>query len=372
MSSLRKSITLKHLLIDQQEYIGLQYHADRFLQTIVDSIPYVRWSNKFNMHYCPNTPEHLDVIYKKFKGIAWVNGNYFFRDKSIATNSVSKVFKRPNVVISPSVPDKYLEKLELKAYSANTARTYISCFQSFLKFYSDRPLNDLDEEDVRHYLKFLIEQGKSNSYLNQAINSIKFYYEIVLGMPNRFYQIERPRKEYRLPEVLSQEEVKKLMNQIENIKHRCIVTVIYSAGLRRSELLDLRLEDIDSKRMLIKIKKGKGNKDRYTVLSKKLLSDLRLYYKKYRPQEYLFEGPGGGPYSASSVLKIVTKAAIKANIRKRVTPHILRHSFATHLLEKGTDLRTIQILLGHNSSKTTEIYTHVAENSFKDIVDLLD
>jgi len=241
-----------------------------------------------------------------------------------------------------------------------------------MNYYHDVELMSLDENDIRNYLLHLVHQGKSDSYLNQAINSIKFYYEIVIGMPNRFYSIERPRKQEKLPEVLSKEEILDMIERTLNIKHKCIISLLYSAGLRRGELLNLKITDIDSKRMLIAIHQGKGRKDRHTVLGEKMLKNLRRYYLTYLPEIYLFEGPMGRNYSGESVLKIVRRAARKAGIRKRVTPHMLRHSFATHLLENGTDLRTIQALLGHNSSRTTEIYTHVAINGFKRIKNLLD
>jgi site-specific recombinase XerD len=193
-----------------------------------------------------------------------------------------------------------------------------------------------------------------------------------MEMPNRFYAIERPIKEERLPEVLSKEDINRMIMATRNIKHRVIIGLLYSAGLRRSELLRLEPKDIDSERMLIRVRQGKGKKDRTTLLGKKILKELRLYYKVYRPEKYLFEGSKGKPYSAASVLKIVKRAAKQAGVEKRVYPHILRHSFATHLLEQGTDLRYIQVLLGHNSSKTTEIYTYVADNAFKNINNLLD
>jgi len=194
-------------------------------------------------------------------------------------------------------------------------------------------------------------------------------------MPNRFYSIERPFKTKSLPTVLSKEEVTKMLNVTGNIKHKCIIELLYSAGLRRSELLSLTLSEIDSKRMLIKVVSGKGRKDRLTLLGEHTLGNLRLYYKSYRPKKFLFEGKEGEKYSTTSVVKIVSKAAGKAGIQKKVTPHTLRHSFATHLLEAGVNLRNIQLLLGHNSTKTTEIYTHVANNlysSIKSPIDLLN
>ena len=269
-------------------------------------------------------------------------------------------------------PEAYLQKLELRKYAFNTARTYISLFEGYINYYAARELIELDEGDVRKYLQHLVQQKKSDSYLNQAVNAIKFYYEVVMGMPNRFYSIERPRKKEHLPEVLSKEEIKHMMQVTQNLKHRCMISLLYSAGLRRGELLNLKINDIDSQRMTIRVVSGKGRKDRYTLLGKIVLLALREYYRQYRPKEYLFEGEHGGKYSAGSLLKVIKTAAGKANIKRRVYPHILRHSFATHLLEQGVDLRYIQALLGHNSSKTTEIYTHVANNAFKNINDLLD
>ena len=162
-----------------------------------------------------------------------------------------------------------------------------------------------------------------------------------------------------------------LMEHTNNIKHKCIVGLLYSSGLRRGELLNLLVTDIDSKRMMVHIKNAKGNKDRYSILSPSILDDLKVYYKEHRPTNYLFESPKGDRYSGTSVLNIVEMAAKKAGIARKVTPHMLRHSFATHLLENGTDIRHIQLLLGHSSTKTTEIYTHVANRSFMDIKDLL-
>jgi len=249
----------------------------------------------------------------------------------------------------------------------NTAKTYIQLFEKFINHYKKIELSSIDENDIRLYMQHLVQHGKSNSYINQMINSIKFYYEVVLQMPNRFYSIERPRKREALPKVISLEEVQSIIKNTNNIKHKCIVSLLYSAGLRRSELLNLKPEDIDSKRMVITVLHGKGNKDRLTILSQSVLDDLRIYFKAWQPKTYLFEGKPGEQYSGSSISKIIYNACHKAKIRKRVTPHMLRHSFATHLLENGTDLRYIQVLLGHSSSKTTEIYTQVAINNIKTI-----
>lgn len=371
----QRSITLKHLLINQKKCIGLQFSTNKVLQALVDSLPDITWSKEFGMFYVTNNKSNLELIFKKFHGIAWVNGNYFFSEKVINPDNpvlnLERFRNRKRIDGFKPCPEEYLLKLELKRYSDNTVRNYVSSFEAFINYYYSEDPITLNEIDVRKYLQKLIQEGKSNSYVNLAVNSIKFFYEIVHGMPNRFYSIERPRKEKKLPKVLSKEEIIKVINNTNNIKHKCIVGLLYSSGLRRGELLNLNVTDIDSKRMVVVVRSAKGNKDRISVLSPSILKDLQNYYKEYRPTKYLFEGPRGAKYSATSVLNIISAAAKKAGILKKVTPHMLRHSFATHLLENGTDIRHIQLLLGHNSTKTTEIYTHVANRSFMEIKDLL-
>lgn len=222
------------------------------------------------------------------------------------------------------------------------------------------------------YLVWMIDsKGASSSHQNQAINAIKFYLEHVLGYPTQYFVIDRPVKEKTLPQVLSKEEVGSILKQVRNTKHLAILTAIYASGLKISELINLKVGDIDSQNMRLWIRQGKGKKDRLTILSPTLLELLRVYYKKYKPKDWLFEGPGG-PYSASSIRKVLHRACKKAGIRKKVVVHTLRHSFATHLLEQGVNLRYIQELLGHTSSKTTEIYTHVSSRQLVGIASPLD
>ena len=194
----------------------------------------------------------------------------------------------------------------------------------------------------------------------------------VLGGDRKYYNIDRPFKPKKLPVVLSEEEVKRIIQSIDNLKHRCMILLIYSGGLRISELINLKISDIDSKRIMIHIKGAKGKKDRMTLLSEKVLLQLRVYFKEYKPKEYLFEGQAGGIYAARSIQTLFVHACRKAKIIKEATVHTLRHSFATHLLESGTDLRYIQVLLGHESSKTTEIYTHITTKGMDQIKSPLD
>ena len=371
-----KQITIRHLFINNAKQIGIQFYPDKVIQALVKDLPQPKWSSEHNMAYILNSKENLSVLFEKFRGIAWVNCNYFFENKTLhnetAPKNVSYFRKRQPTEQRKLCPETFLDKLEIKRYSENTVKAYVNAFEDFINYYKDQDLDTINDEDIRKYIQYLIQQNRSDSYVNLAINSIKFYYEVVLNMPNRFYSIERPRKKDKLPKVISKDEVLRMIELTTNLKHKCIISLLYSGGLRRSELLNLKPTDIESDRMLIRIEEAKGNKDRYTLLSQKLLIDLRRYYTMYQPKEYLFEGLYGKKYSGGSVLTIVKKAAKKANIQKDVTPHILRHSFATHLLENGTDLRFIQEILGHNSSKTTEIYTHVAKNNFNKIKNPLD
>jgi len=263
---------------------------------------------------------------------------------------------------------KYKELLIQKRYSNNTQKIYCNYFKDFIFYFQDKKLEGVTTEQINAYLLELIRKKDiSISQQNQRINAIKFFYEKVLGKNKQYYGIHRPNKEHKLPKVLSKNEVKKILNSCCNLKHHCILILIYSAGLRRSELINLKVSDINSERMVINIIGAKGKKDRVSLLSENILQLLRKYYKEYKPKKYLFEGARGGKYSPTSVIKILKNAAQKAGIRKNITPHMLRHSFATHLLEQGTDLRYIQELLGHNSSKTTEIYTHVSKKAIGNI-----
>ena len=370
-----KHITLHHVLIEGEKCIVLKLSDDKALSQKALDIKGMKYSKEFNYYYLKNCYHNLNSVFSQFKGIAWINTKYFFKEKPKTNNphdfkKAEYLAKSKNKTIS--CPSAFLEKLELKCYAISTARTYINCFEKFINYFDcDDPMK-LDENDVRSYLRHLIAQKKSHSLLNQSINAIKFYYEIVKGMPNRFYEIERPRKQKMLPKVLSKVEIRQMIDMAGNMKNKCIVALIYSTGIRREELLNLKLTDIDSKRMMICINMAKGNKDRLTLLSEQLLRMLRIYYKSWKPKTYLFEGPKGKKYSPSSVRQIVKRAAENAGIKKRVTPHMLRHSFATHLLESGTDLRYIQNLLGHQSSKTTEIYTHVATSHLQNIKNPFD
>lgn len=257
--------------------------------------------------------------------------------------------------------DDFINLLKIKRYSYNTINAYKNILLKFFSFYKNSDPEELSKSDIEYFINYQVTiVGISQSYQKQMVGALKFLYNELLRRNYDLFYLYPDRREYKLPQILSMKEVKKLLDSINNIKHKAMISTLYSCGLRLEELLNLKAEDIDSQRMFIRINSGKGKKDRNVVLPEKLLIILRKYYKIYKPKDYLFEGQNGSKYSSTSVQKIMKKALSKAGINKKATPHTLRHSFASHLLESGTDIRVIQEILGHNSIKTTQIYTHIS------------
>lgn len=256
---------------------------------------------------------------------------------------------------------RYQEHLVLKGYSPNTMRTYSTEFAQLLYVLKGNPVQDLTPERLRSYFLYCHEKLKhSESEIHSRMNAVKFYFEQVLHRQKMFIDIPRPKKKLQLPKMLNKAEIKKIIAATENPKHSLILKMCYGMGLRVSEVVALKLTDIDNADKLVRIEQGKGKKDRIAILPESLLPELRAYYLTYRPKVYLFEGQDGGRYSVRSAQAVFKNALERAGIKKKIGIHGLRHSYATHLLEAGTDIRFIQELLGHNSIKTTEIYTHIS------------
>jgi integrase/recombinase XerD len=272
-----------------------------------------------------------------------------------------------------TLPEGYLEKLKTKRYSESTIRTYSSYMLDFIIAFSGHDLEEISTDQINTYILDLIKNDRiSDSQQNQRINAIKFYYEKVLGRKKEYYSIDRPRKGNPLPKVLTEKEVLSMLHYTTNLKHKAIIGTIYSGGLRRSEIINLRIHDVHFDKMMVFIRGAKGKKDRTTVLADSTSEVLKKYLNEYSPNYWMFEGIDRRQYSPTSIERIVNKAAGRAGINRHVTPHMLRHSFATHLMEQGVDTRYIQTLLGHSSIKTTEIYTHVSKNSLAKIKSPLD
>ena len=262
--------------------------------------------------------------------------------------------------------------LEQKRFSENTVNTYVEVTTLFLRYVNFKKIDTITSRSIEQFnYDFIFNTKKSVSYQNQCISGIKHYFDFK-NIAVEAFEIKRPNKDKKLPNVLSKAEVKSIFDATQNLKHKTLLSLIYSAGLRIGEAINLKLIDIDFERGLIHIKAAKGKKDRYTLLSQGLIPLLRTYTNHYNPKTLLFEGRFGEPYTQVSARQVLKKSLQSAGIKKYVTLHTLRHSFATHLLESGTDIRYIQELLGHNSPKTTMIYTHVSTTNLKDIKNPFD
>jgi integrase/recombinase XerD len=283
---------------------------------------------------------------------------------------------RFKIVPPPTLTLKSIEQIQKfnywlasKRYSENTIKRYTEALRCFLLFYTQKPISEITNEDIIIFNnEYILKNNLSVSYQNQIVNAIKLFFRTIQDKKIEVESIHRPKRTKNLPNVLSKQEVKKILEAHDNLKHRTMLCLIYSCGLRCGELLAMQPHHVDSQRNIILLKNAKGKKDRIVPLSPKILSLLREYYKIYQPTVFLFEGRyKGEAYDARSLQNVLKLALEKTKILKPVTLHWLRHSYATHLLETGTDLRYIQELLGHSSSKTTEIYTHVSTKSIQQI-----
>lgn len=352
--------------------VFIRFTYDRALADRIRKFPDVLWSQGHACWYFKKEDFDLGTFFTAFSDFAYIDYSALKKPKEIFSEPlIQRDYTHRKHI---KVPTVYSAKLLQKRYSESTIHTYSAYFKDFMFHFEGRDLESIEAKEINDYIGHLVQKEEiSPSEQNQRINAIKFYYEKILEKEKYLYTVDRPRKRSILPSVLSKNEIKQIIQSCNNLKHKCILSLIYSAGLRRSELIDLRISAINSERGWIEIRDAKGKKDRYTLLSPALLELLREYYKKYRPRYWLFEGNSAhSQYSATSISNILRESAHKAGIHRRVTPHMLRHSFATHLLEQGTDLRYIQELLGHGSSKTTEIYTHVSTKNIGMIKNPLD
>ncbi|MFL0269288.1 site-specific tyrosine recombinase/integron integrase [Candidatus Clostridium radicumherbarum] len=345
-------MTINIAKLKDELVISFEYSPVRVAK--IKSLKFYKWNPDKKIWTVPFTEENLNMLKELFKN---EQKNINFEDNPKNQNLINLME----------------DEIKLKGYSFKTRKSYISHIKRFSSFLN-KDLQEFTAEDVKRYTLFLLEDQKvSHSYVNQSISSIKFLCKDVLKQDKNINFMTRPKKENKLPNVLSFQEVSKILSALKNEKHKTILFLIYSAGLRVGEVVRLKTEDIDSQRMLIHVVQGKGSKDRYTVLSEIALEQLRKYYKLYKPEKWLFPGQDDDEYiTERTVQRVFENACNLAKITKKVSVHSLRHSFATHLLEGGIDLRYIQELLGHSSSKTTEIYTHVTQKNISNIQSPLD
>jgi integrase/recombinase XerD len=267
----------------------------------------------------------------------------------------------------------YIQLLEVKRFSPNSIKTYVNGLRQFLNYFVGQDVDYLTEKQIERYINELVTLNKiSTSYQKQLVAAIKLYYKNLVQRELQLDYLYPDRLEFKIPVVLLQEEIKLLLDTCLNLKHKALLTTIYASGLRLQEVIDLKIADINSKQMLLTIRQGKGKKDRTVMLSQKLLLLLRDYFIAYAPKVFLFEGQAGNQYAPRSVQQVMKQTLDKAGITKNASVHTLRHSFATHLIENGTDVRFVQELLGHSNIKTTMIYTHLTDVAKRRIKSPLD
>ena len=363
-------IYLNRQTIGLKTYYYASFPFNRNIYTLFSSLKNSTWDSFEKAWVIDEAAFSLENILAHFKDKA----EFIFQEKSLESVEYKKSLLRPIHFLEPldelkkEAIQTFIRYLNSKRYSSNTIKVYSDSMSTFLRYFSMKDISDISNDDLIDFNNnYILKNNFSSSFQNQVVNAVKLYFSAIQHKKIDVELIHRPRREKVLPNVLSKEEVKAILDAPYNLKHRAMLAMIYSCGLRRGELLSLTKFDIDSKRMVVIIRMAKGKKDRIVPLSPKILDLLRDYYKSYQPKEFLFEGQGGGKYSEKSLENVFKQSLFKARNQKPVTLHWLRHSYATHLLESGTDLRYIQDLLGHKSSKTTEIYTHVSTKNIQNI-----
>jgi len=364
------TIHLNRQLIGLKTYYYASFPFNRNLYLLFSSLKNCTWDSFEKAWVIDEAVFPLENMLAYFKDKA----EFIVQEKNLKSVEYKKSLLRPIHFLEPldelkkEAIQTFIRYLNSKRYSPNTIKVYSDSMSTFLRYFSIKNTTDISNDDLIDFNNnYILKNNFSASFQNQVVNAVKLYFTAIQHKKIDVELIHRPRREKLLPNVLSKEEVKAILDAPYNLKHRAMLAMIYSCGLRRGELLSLTKFDIDSKRMVVIIRMAKGKKDRIVPLSPKILYLLRDYYKSYQPKEFLFEGQGGGKYSEKSLENVFKQSLLKANNKKPVTLHWLRHSYATHLLESGTDLRYIQDLLGHKSSKTTEIYTHVSTKNIQNI-----
>ncbi len=382
---MKTTITLSVDIHQGQEVVVIRFAYNTKLIEKMKQEFTARWSKSKNYWWIPRDNFELHQFFQTMKDYAFIDYSAFKsklkseiemgeldkttrrRFKTISTKDLLSCEKRTKI-------SDFRKWMQQQRYSPNTIKNYCHQLELFFSYYSNIEIDEITIKDITdfHY-KYIVTNNLSSNSQQITISALKLFYKKIENKHIDPVKIERPIRSKPLPKVISKEGVKDLLNGITNQKHKMALMMIYACGLRRSELLNLKLRDIDSKRMQLEIKNAKGKKDRMIPISENLLNKIKSYYRAYKPIKYLIEGQVAGiQYSATSLQNIFNKAVKKSKINTKFTLHCLRHSYATHLLENGTDLRFIQELLGHKSSKTTEIYTHVSMSSLKNIKNPLD
>jgi integrase/recombinase XerD len=383
------TLSIKIAQHNNLKVVQLHFEKNENLLQLLRNNKSLRWSQTMKCWYFSFSKDIKQEIFKLVRGSAFLDYSAFEQEAILEKTNAShpsSTLKTHQVELKPvnllqelsEEGEKKLEEfkkwLRSKRYSDNTIKTYADALKTFLRFYANKAIAEINNNDVIKFNNdYILANKLSASFQNQIVNAVKLFFKKIELKNLDPELLHRPKRAKTLPNVLSKEEVKLILNAHNNIKHKAMLSLIYSCGLRCGELLKLKQEHVDSKRGVLIIKQSKGRKDRIAPLSHKVIELLRDYYKACKPQTYLFEGQNKGePYDERSLQNVLKQSLEKVNISKPVSLHWLRHSYATHLLENGTDLRYIQEILGHSSSKTTEIYTHVSTKNIQKIVSPFD
>jgi integrase/recombinase XerD len=383
------TVTLKIARHNDKEIVQLHFEKSEKLLQLLRNNKNLRWSQTMKCWYLPFDKNTKQDIFQLLKGSAFINYNEFkpelvceetrssqkqiaLKPQQFEVRSIKKLDELSEEGVKKV--EEFKKWLSSKRYSENTIGTYTDALKTFLRFYANKSIAEINNNDVIIFNNdYILKNSFSASFQNQVVNAIKLFFRTIELKSMETELVHRPKREHVLPNVLSKEEIKLILNAHNNIKHKTMLSLVYSCGLRRSELLNLKLSDIDSKRGLIIIRQAKGKKDRIVPLSNKILQLLRDYFVACKPKQWLFEGQQGScKYDERSLASVLKLALEKSKINKAVTLHWLRHSYATHLLENGTDLRYIQEILGHSRSTTTEIYTHVSTKGIQNVISPFD
>ena len=376
-----KTVTLTNLFHGNQDCIGISFDTDIRLNNIVKKLPGIKWSKQNNCWYLPLNPGSYQQLSAAFAGKANIEDVTLklspSRGKQVKPVAPAEKNETMNLCSeNRQALQNFIQTLQLKAYSPSTIRTYRNELMQLLQLLKNKPVDNLTVAHIKRYMVFAMQkQGISENTAHSRLNALKFYFEQVLGREKFFWEVPRPKKSQQLPKVFSQDDIAAIINSISNRKHKVMLMLAYSGGLRVSEVVSLKTYEIDSNRMTILISSAKGKKDRLVTLSPVLLVMLREYALEYKPAKsgYLFEGSvKGTAYSPRSLQEVIQAAKKKARIFKPGSIHSLRHSFATHLVEKGTDISMIQKLLGHSDIKTTLLYLHTSNKDLLKVVSPLD
>ncbi|MFD0976754.1 tyrosine-type recombinase/integrase [Salinimicrobium gaetbulicola] len=368
-----KKVLLVPILRGEKEYIAIKYSFDPHLQKLLSSMKEVYWSHKHNYFYTPFSTEQKKLLFNRLRA------QDYYVDYSALENFTSKIKQESSLSATDFNKEqrktlhKYVAYLKGQRLSESSVRTYYYFILKLVAFIGDKPLNELVMRDLELFVEQKIaSKNYAISTHRQCMSAIKHFLELHPEIQIDSLELRRPSKSKYLPSVLSKEEVVRLLTVTRNLKHRAILAIIYSSGLRIGELINLRLRDLDVERRQIFIKNSKGRKDRVVVMAESILPLLQNYMVTYTPKEYFTEGRNGEKYHAESIRAFLKDSCRRAGIIKKVTPHSLRHSYATHMLENGIDIRYIQALLGHSKPETTMIYTHVSRKDLMQITSPLD